>query len=45
MNKVKKSLIEKLIYWLASHPVLKLIALILAVLLWFYVRGELNKGY
>jgi len=45
MGKEKKSPIKKLIYWLASHPLLKLVALILAVLLWFYVRGELSKGY
>ena len=29
------------IYWLTSHPWLKFISLILAVTLWFYVRGEL----
>jgi len=28
--------------WFTNHPWLKLIALILAVLLWFYIAGELR---
>ena len=34
---------DRIIYWITSHPWLKLIALILAILVWFYVRGELNR--
>lgn len=30
-------------HWFSSHPWLKLIALILAVLTWFYVRGEIER--
>lgn len=43
---IKKSinLSQRFIIWLASHPWLKLIALIAAVLVWFYVRGEINNG-
>ena len=29
--------------WIMSHPWLKLIALILAVLVWFYVKDEINR--
>jgi len=36
---------KKFIYWLTCHPWLKLISLILAVLVWFYITGEINKYY
>lgn len=29
--------------WLTSHPWLKLASLIVAILIWFYVRGEINR--
>lgn len=29
--------------WVISHPWLKLIALILAVIVWFYIKGEINR--
>lgn len=28
---------------ITSHPWLKLIALMLAILVWFYVKGEMNR--
>ena len=34
---------EKIIYWFTSHPWLKLISLVLAILVWFYVSGELMR--
>ncbi len=30
-------------HWFTYHPWLKIIALILAVLVWLYVRGEIYK--
>lgn len=30
-------------HWFTYHPWLKLIALILAILVWFYVRGEMSR--
>jgi len=33
----------KIINWITSHPWLKLIALVLAVMIWFYVRGEIGR--
>jgi len=39
-----KAGIRKIIFhWFTYHPWLKLIALILAILVWFYVGGELDK--
>jgi hypothetical protein len=29
--------------WITCHPWLKLISLLLAVLVWFYVKGEINR--
>lgn len=29
--------------WFTNHPWLKLISLVLAVITWFYVSGEINK--
>jgi len=34
---------ERLSGWFTNHPWLKLIALVLAIILWFYVQGEINK--
>jgi len=30
-------------HWFTYHPWLKLIALILAILTWFYVKGEIRQ--
>lgn len=43
MPKEKISIGYKIIQWLIRHPWLKLIALILAVIVWFYVRGEISR--
>jgi len=34
---------KRVIHWFTYHPWLKLIALILAVLVWFYIGGELRQ--
>lgn len=39
----KNKIFHNFIYWMMSHPWLKLIAFILAVLVWFYVREEINR--
>ncbi len=33
----------RIAHWFIQHPWLKLIALILAVMVWFYVRGEIKQ--
>lgn len=43
MPKEKIDIIAKVKHWVTSHPWLKLIALILAVVVWFYVRGEISR--
>jgi len=43
MSKEKTALIQKIKYWLTSHPWLKIIALALAIIVWLYVRGEINR--
>ncbi len=43
MVKQKVNTEYKIIHWFISHPWLKLISLILAVIVWFYVRGEINR--
>lgn len=30
-------------HWFTYHPWLKIIALVLAILTWFYVRDEINR--
>ena len=35
--------IERIKSWFTTHPWLKLIALVLAILLWFYIGGELRQ--
>ncbi len=42
----KKSinLSQRLTIWVFSHPWLKLIALIAAILVWFYANSEINSG-
>lgn len=43
MLKEKISIGDRIKSWVISHPWLKIIALILAVIIWFYVRGEINR--
>jgi hypothetical protein len=43
MRHAEKISAQKLLLWVTDHPWLKLISLILAVLVWFYVRGEINR--
>jgi len=38
----REKLKDKIIHWFTSHPWLKLIALVLAILVWFYVKGEMG---
>lgn len=42
-RKRRNNLIGGLGSWLISHPWLKLIALILAIMVWFYIRGEIAR--
>jgi len=42
MPKEKLNLIGKFVAWLNIHPWLKIIALLLAILVWFYVKGEIE---
>lgn len=32
---------KRILNWIIRHPWLKLISLILAILAWFYIRGEI----
>ncbi|MGE5308661.1 MAG: hypothetical protein ACM3OC_06230 [Deltaproteobacteria bacterium] len=43
MVKDKVSLGYRMQHWFTHHPWLKLIALGLAVMLWFYIRGAINR--
>jgi len=43
MVKVKVSLDCRIKHWFTYHPWLKLISLVLAILLWFYVSGEMSR--
>lgn len=44
MSKEKKvNFLKPIQYWLTSHPWMKLIALIFAVMIWFYVKGEIGR--
>lgn len=40
---LKEKNIYRLTRWFISHPWLKLIALILAIMVWFYIKGEINR--
>ncbi|MDD4894633.1 MAG: hypothetical protein PHW54_04885 [Candidatus Omnitrophica bacterium] len=42
MPKEKISISYRVTHWFTYHPWLKLISLILAVLAWFYVKGEMK---
>ena len=43
MVKVRVSLDYRVRHWFTHHPWLKLISLFLAIMLWFYISGEINK--
>ncbi len=43
MPKEKIGIGYRIVHWFIHHPWLKVIALILAILTWFYVRGEINR--
>lgn len=43
MTKKKINLRQRVIHWFTYHPWLKLVALVLAVMVWFYVGGELQQ--
>jgi hypothetical protein len=44
MPKVKKiHFLKSIKHWLTSHPWMKLIALIIAVMIWLYVQGEIGR--
>jgi hypothetical protein len=43
MPKIKVSFGFRLKHCFTYHPWLKLIALILAVMVWFYVKGEISR--
>ncbi len=40
MNKSRKNIFSRIAYSILTHPWLKLISLLLAVIVWFYVKGE-----
>ena len=43
MFKEKISVYERMRHWFTYHPWLKTISLILAILVWFYVKCEINR--
>ncbi|MEW6100866.1 MAG: hypothetical protein AB1481_01040 [Candidatus Omnitrophota bacterium] len=43
MSKKQGNIFLKLFLWFTVHPWLKLISLVLAVAIWFYVRGEISR--
>lgn len=43
MPKEKTGIVYRIVHWFSHHPWIKLIALILAVMVWFYVRGEIEQ--
>jgi len=40
MNKNQKNIFSSITYLIFTHPWLKLISFLLAVIIWFYVKGE-----
>ncbi|MHB8154670.1 MAG: hypothetical protein ACYDFR_01275 [Candidatus Omnitrophota bacterium] len=40
MNKNRKNIFSRITCLISTHPWLKLISLLLAVIVWFYVKGE-----
>lgn len=46
MRKKKDDFSDRFIHWFTRHPWLKLISLVLAVIVWFYVNGKITTaGY
>ena len=43
MSKEKISIVYRVRHWFTYHPWLKLIGLILAIMVWFYVQGEIKQ--
>lgn len=43
MPKEKISIGYRIAHWFIYHPWLKLISLILAIIVWFYVKGEIGR--
>jgi hypothetical protein len=43
MVKEKVSITYRITHWFTHHPWLKLISLALAIIVWFYVSGEINR--
>jgi hypothetical protein len=41
MPKKPESFRDRCIHWFTRHPWLKLISLVLAVIVWFYVNGKI----
>ncbi len=42
MPKGKVTIIYRITHWFSYHPWLKVISLILAIIAWFYVKGEIS---
>jgi len=45
MSKENIKIGRRVARWIISHPWLKLIALILAIMVWFYAGEEISKYY
>lgn len=43
MHKKKVSIVFRIAHWFSSHPFLKLIALIMAIMIWYYAKGEISR--
>ncbi|MBI4707151.1 MAG: hypothetical protein HY761_04410 [Candidatus Omnitrophica bacterium] len=43
MSKEKASIVYRIKHCFTYHPALKIVSLILAVVVWFYVRGEISR--
>jgi predicted ABC-type sugar transport system permease subunit len=43
MPKEKTTIGYRIVHWFTYHPWLKIIALVLAVMVWFYVQGEIGS--
>jgi len=43
MPKDNISLSYRIMHWFTYHPWLKIISLLLAILVWFYVKGEIQQ--
>jgi len=45
MLKEKIEIKARIIHFFTYHPLLKIIAFLLAVVIWFYVTGEIARDY